>query len=395
MLDVGVIIVVLLLGFRCKNLFKETLSSFDRKTLNLLWIYHLIFAVIYYFYVNVNSGDAKNYWFTVKEQVDTGLWDYIQLGFGTYFMYALNYIPSAIMQLSFLTGSLMYALVGYLGFVYLYVIFKERIKYNTNIFKIPLFPILLFLPNMHFWTCNVGKDTLLFFCIMFMFYGMSRSKIHWGKIVFSLLLAYLVRPHIAAFLVAAFGFAYLLDGDLKGYQKAFFIMVMIAGFALVYESLMQYLRIESFDLDTISSYSDDKVTKLSRDSTGSSVDMSSYPLPLKVFTFLYRPLFIDANGILGMLASVENFILLGLSVKLLWLNPFKIFFKSKTFFKALSVFLILGAISFSLILGNLGIMLRQKNMFIPALLFICLWAFSYKTEKKVSLIPNPPSVNKD
>ncbi|QIE58269.1 hypothetical protein G5B37_01400 [Rasiella rasia] len=347
-------------------------------------MYHLLFAVLFYFYVNQAGGDAKNYWFTVKENLDIGIIDYIELGFGTYFMYALNYLPSGVMDLTFFTGSIFYALIGYFGFVYLYIVFKERIKYNTYIFKIPLFPTILFLPNLHFWSSNVGKDTLLFFCIALLFYAIKSPKQHIWKILLSLGLAYLVRPHIAAYLIAAFGVALLLDANLKLYKKLFIMAIIVAGFALIFDSLVAYLRIDSFDIDTIMSYSEDKVTKLSRDHTGSSVDISSYSYPLKVFTFLYRPLFIDGLSAFGLLASLENLILIILSVKLLLTNPWRYLKKSNSFVKALIIFFLLGALTFSLILGNLGIMLRQKNMFIPALLFICLWTFSYHTEVKTS-----------
>ncbi len=390
MLDISIIIIILLLGFNFKNSFKNTFSSYDKKVLNWLWVYHLLFAVVFYFYVNQTGGDARNYWFTVKENLDVGILDYVELGFGTYFMYAINYIPSAVLDISFFTGSIFYALIGYFAFVYLYIIFKERIKYNTRYFKIPLFPTILFLPNLHFWSCNVGKDTLLFFCIALLFYAIKSPRKHIWKVIFSLALAYLVRPHIAAYLIASFSVALLLDANLKLYKKLIIISAIAAGFILIFDSLVGYLRIDSFDVDSIMSYSEDKAMKLSRDHTGSSVDIASYSYPLKVFTFIYRPLFIDGMSVFGILASIENLILLGLSLKLLVINPLILIRKGDSFVKALTIFFLLGALTFSLILGNLGIMLRQKNMFIPALLFICLWAFSYTTEEKLKKIPSPP-----
>lgn len=376
MLDICIVIIVLLAGFNIKKLFKERLTKKDNKVLDLLWVYHLLFAFIFYFYVNANGGDARNYWFTVKENIDAGFLDYFSLGFGTYFMYALNYFPSKILGLSFMTGSLLYALLGYVGFIYFYIIFKERIDFNTRIFKVKLFPFLFFLPNLHFWTSNVGKDTLLFFCIALFCYGVQKPKEHIIKIVIALALAYFARPHIAVFLILAFGIGVVTHNSLKAYQKIFFIALLSTLFVLFFDTITTYLRIESFNLDTISNYSEDKVTKLSRENTGSSVDISSYPFPLKVFTFLYRPLFFDINGVMAIIASMENLVLLILSIKLLWLNPFKVFKAGDYFIRSLFVFLIFGVVTFSLILGNLGIMLRQKNMFIPSLLFICLWAFS-------------------
>ncbi len=383
MLDICIITIVVLLGFNFKGFFKEKLTKKDYRVLNMLWLYHMAFAIIFYFYVNANGGDARNYWFTVKESVDTGFLDYFSLGFGTYFMYALNYFPSKVLDLSFITGSFMYALLGYIGFIYFYILFKERIFYNTKIFTVNLFPLLFFLPNLHFWTSNVGKDTLLFFCIALFFYGMQKPTDHIIKILFALALAYFARPHIAVFLILSFGIGALSHNSLKMYQKVFFIAVIIAAFLLFFDNITSYLRIESFNLDTISNYSEDKATKLSRDYTGSRIDISSYPFPLKVFTFLYRPFFFDINGPLAVVASIENLILLLLSIKFIILNPFRLFRAADFFTRSLVMFLAFGVVTFSLILGNLGIMLRQKNMFIPALLFICLWSFSYHLKTKL------------
>ncbi|QNJ98945.1 hypothetical protein ALE3EI_2407 [Constantimarinum furrinae] len=384
MLDICLIIILLFLGFKAKYLFRHQLDKSDSKTLNLLWAYHLVICVAFYFYVLANGGDAITYWTEFEVNPNMTMADYFSLGFGTYFMYVLNYIPSKLFELSFLTGSVAYALLGYIGFLFFYVIFKQRIAFNSKLFQLNLFPFIFFLPNLHFWTAGVGKDTLMFFCIAIFFYAMQQPKKHLIKILLAMFLVYFTRPHIAAFLLLSFGIGYILDGGLKVYVKIFFFIILVGAFVGFFDTIMLYLRIENFDLETISSYSEDKVSKLSRSHTGTGVDISSYSFPLKVFTFLFRPLFFDVNGVLAIIASLENLLLLILTAKFIWLNPIKLFFKASYFFKSLFIFFILGVISFSLILGNLGIMLRQKNMFIPALLFLCLWAFSYSIQNRTA-----------
>tara|TARA_R100000988_G_C3940548_1_gene135992 strand:- start:16 stop:582 length:567 start_codon:yes stop_codon:yes gene_type:complete len=182
---------------------------------------------------------------------------------------------------------------------------------------------------------------------------------------------------------------YLLDGNLKIYHKIFIGSVFLIAFISLFDNIMAFLRIEDLNIESLDQFSDDKVSKLSRSHTGSTIDISSYPYPLKIFTFLYRPLFFDINGVLAIVASFENLLLLILTWKLFRVNPIKIFNAGNYLVKSLFLFLIIGTLSFSLILGNLGIMLRQKNMFIPALLFICLWAFSYTTEKKLQNLADP------
>lgn len=202
------------------------------------------------------------------------------------------------------------------------------------------------------------------------------------KIVLALILSYIVRPHITIFLIASFGLGYVLDGNLKTYQKILIGGVFLIAFVSLFDNIMAFLKIEDLNTETIDQFAENRVSGLSRDHTGSGVDISSYPFPLKVFTFLYRPLFFDINGVLAIVASFENLLLLVLSWRFIRLNPIKIFNAANYMFKSMFIFLIIGSVTFSIILGNLGIMLRQKNMFIPALLFICLWSFSYNAEKK-------------
>jgi hypothetical protein len=383
-MDLIVIIFFIFLGFVAKTWFDFKFSRYDKKILSYLWTLHLFIAIAFYLYVNANGGDARNYWFTVKYYENKYFIDYLELGLGTNFMYVINYFPSKILGLSFLAGSIIYAFVGYLAFIFYYVLFKKYINYNFKFLGFYVFPLILFLPNLHFWSAGVGKDTLLFFCIGIFFYGIVDYKSNLLKILFALLLSYFVRPHITLFLFFSTGFAAILSGKLKLYQKIFLFVIFAAIVAVLINPLIAFLNLEELDTESVTNFSSTSVENLSRETTGSSVDISGYPLPLKIFTFLFRPLFFDASGILGLVASVENLILFILTFKFFKLNPFKMFKRGPMLFKNMMIFLIMGSISFSLILGNLGIMLRQKNMFMPSLIFIILWSISYAQQRKLT-----------
>lgn len=385
-MDIVIIIVLVLLGFLSKNWFKLHLNNYDRKILNILWVYHILIAFIFYFYIINFGGDAWKYWHNPKFST-LSFTDFLSGSLGTNFMYVINYFPSKILDLSFLTGSILYAYLGHLGFLCFYVLFKRNIAFNSKFLNINLFPLILFLPNLHFWSAGIGKDTLLFLCIALFLYGMQNPGKHLIKILFALVLSYFLRPHITLFLIMSFGIAFTFAGNIKAYKKTIIIGIFLVGFIIIFNPLMSFLNIEQLDTETLDSYASSSAESLSRDTTGSRVDISGYPFPLKVFTFLYRPLFFDASGILGLVASLENLILLLLSIKFVRLNPIKLFKRADYLFKGMFVFLLIGTTSFSIILGNLGIMLRQKNMFMPALLFIILWGLSYqyhlKTKNKV------------
>lgn len=380
MLDFIIIVFIVILGFNLKYLFKKRIDRKYDKYLNGLWICHILIGYAFYLYVNSYGGDARNYWFTVKYNIDLSIVDYFSRGLGTNSMYVLTYFPSKILDLSFLTGSAIYAFIGYLGFLLYFSFFLKHIRFNSKIGRFNLFPLVLFLPNLHFWSSGVGKDTLLFFCIALFVYSIDNFRKNIILIIFSLSLAYFIRPHISFFLIASFAFAFLLDGNLKSYQKILISAVFFVIFLLLFNRILSYLKIESIDSETLSQFSESKVEGLSRSSTGSSVDISGYPLPFKILTFLYRPFFFDINGILAIVASFENLILFILTLKFFRNNPLKILSGSGFLIKGIVIFFLIGTISFSFILGNLGIMLRQKNMFIPLLIFIVLYTLSKNKE---------------
>jgi hypothetical protein len=111
----------------------------------------------------------------------------------------------------------------------------------------------------------------------------------------------------------------------------------------------------------------------------SGLDLENYSQGFKLFTFLFRPLFVDAPGIMGIISSFENVFILFLTIQ--FLVNFPLFWSGSTGFHKIAFFVfLLSAISLAQISGNLGIAIRQKSQIFP-LLFIVL-AFSNSFQKK-------------
>jgi hypothetical protein len=93
---------------------------------------------------------------------------------------------------------------------------------------------------------------------------------------------------------------------------------------------------------------------------------------MQVFTFLYRPLFFDAPGLLGLIVSVENVFYLLFTLRLLSIKGFNYLITSNflvktSFFSFLTVTIALAQIS-----GNLGLAIRQKSQVMILFLFVIL-----------------------
>ena len=112
-----------------------------------------------------------------------------------------------------------------------------------------------------------------------------------------------------------------------------------------------------------------------------SIDTSSYNIPLKLFTYMFRPLFFDARGLFPLLLSFDNLVLL-----LTFTYPFlRIMYQLK--FRTLK----LNATNYFLIIysslswffyaqstSNLGLAARHKIMILPAIFCLSLF-FSRKS----------------
>lgn len=365
---------IILLGFLFINSFKNRISENNLLTLNKLYLYHIAFGIYFCFFV---YGDAIGYWRYAKWMTYSDFIYSLTQYQGTYFIYALNYFPSNVLDLSYFTGTLIYTLIGFIGFTYFYIIAVDLIPTNATFKGYYLFPLLFYMPNLHFWSCGVGKDTLLFFCIGLFSYGLLAPFKRLPFIIFALVFSYFIRPHITLFMLIAYGIAYFTGKDISIFKRILFFGAMIGIAIAILPMVMKFAKVEEASLDEFSKFSVNKAASLSTANSQSAVDISSYPFPLKVFTFLYRPLFFDINGIPSVLASLENLFLLMLSFNVFKTQPLASFRKSPFVIQGMIYFLLIGTLVFSQSLGNVGIMIRMRNMFLPGFLIFILWHFSF------------------
>jgi hypothetical protein len=374
------IALLFLTGYFFIQSFATKLSEANLNTLKKLFVFHIVFGTYFCFYV---QGDAIGYWSQAKNMTYSNFIYALSEQQGTYFIYALNYFPANILNLSYFTGTMLYSLIGFIGMTYFYVIAVELIPNNPQYKGYYLFPLLFFLPNLHFWSCAVGKDALLFFCIAIYTYGLMLPINRITMIILGLVLSYFIRPHITLFMLLGFGIAYFSGKNISVVQRIFFFGIIIGSIIFILPNVLEFAKIEEASVDSFNSFSESKAALLNRSHTNSAIDISSYPFPLKVFTFLYRPFFFDINGIPALLASFENLLLLVLSLTVLKNKPLQTFRNAPFVIQGMVYFFIIGTLAFSQSLGNVGIMIRMRNMFLPGLIIYIFWHFSYWQSKEL------------
>lgn len=379
-LDILYIPLFVFLAIQFPKLLVEKNEQAYLPILKNLALYHFLLGIAYFFTTNNGGGDAWGYWRAPKTMSFEKFLQGIRSGEGTEFMMALNYIPTNIMGMSFLANTFFFSMLGSFGITYFFLIAARTVPYNKIINGYVLFPLIFFLPNLHFWSAGVGKDTTLFLCIGMFSYGLMKPFQRIPLLVIPMLLSIGIRPHITLFIMIGFGLAYVLGGKVSPAQRFIFSAAMIGIGLAILPSVMEFAKIEEASAEGFDKFAQGKAAVLSRGHTGSAIDISSYPFPLKVLTFWFRPFFFDVRNINGLIASLENLALVIVFVKAMRTNPLKAFKAAPFVIKGLVIFLIVGTLAFSQSLGNVGIMIRMRNMFLPGMIIYLMWIFSYEQQ---------------
>src|SRR5690606_27252126 len=215
-LDFLYIPLIVMAGMGFISLFRSELSPVNFKALQYLFFFHLLLGVYYCFFI---QGDAIGYWRIPKSYTFETFTQGIFNGEGTMFMYALNFLFSNLLEMSYLSNTLLFSLFGFMGMCFFYMVAVKTIPYTKLLNGYALFPLLFFLPNLHFWSSGVGKDTTLFLCIGMFAYGIMKPFKRIPLIALGLLLAMAIRPHMVLFLFVGFGVAYVFGGKVSALQR--------------------------------------------------------------------------------------------------------------------------------------------------------------------------------
>lgn len=375
------VLVLMIFFFGANQLFFATYqkkhSFFDKKKMNVLYLYHLTFYGVYTWYAYNNSSDSHNYFREISTH--TGSW--LELfGTDTNFINFVSY-PFYYIGFSYDMIMLTFSWFGYLGFIYAYLFFREKIPVKITVFKrIDLLTLILFFPNMHFWTASLGKGSAIFLGLMMFTYAIINPKSRIFLLILGSVIIFYIRPHV--FMFVAIG---AILGNMSGkekiplWQKMMVFVVMIGALILLQDQILGVMNLQNSDnlIEDFEAAAEKNAQDLS--DTSSGVDMSSYPLPLKLFTFWFRPLFIDAPNFLGIIISFENFIYLLLFFKICKTDFIKFIRKSPALVKMCLVIFFTASLAMTFIMSNLGIIMRQKTMVMYFLFFVIYY---YLAEKK-------------
>lgn len=336
----------------------------------LIGVLHLLFTFFYYYLTLDNVADAVGYYRRVLYLYDS--WGET-FGQGTTFIYFTLYPLVKFFGLSYFGSYFIYSFLGLLGFYYLLnVLINITDKKWSNWFYI------LLLPNAHYWTVGIGKDSLIFFGISFLVYLYFFKK-KWFLYIFPLLLVAFIRLHTLFFILTAFGATQILLNKKIKISTKILVFVLLGGILfLLFPFLMA--RVGFLDTESILSQFEDLAGQ--KIEGGSSIYMGDKTLLVKWLSYMFRPLFYDVFNVLSLIVSFENALWLAFFYKIFKNSRKKIQVKYQEFywFTFSAVFFI--TIPAAYLLYNLGIAVRQKTMIIP-FLFILMFLSIFRLKKDI------------
>lgn len=355
---------------------------FKRKLVNLLFLYHIFFQIVYYTYALLNRSDSHLYF----ERPSTSQKQWVEFfGTSTTFIDFLAWPFINILHFNYEMMMAFFGWLGYLGFVYAYLFFRENIPIKIKVFRnIDFLTLILFLPNMHFWTASLGKGAPIFLGLMMFAYAIKEPRKRWLTLLLGSLLIYFIRPHVFLFVAVGTVLGYFSGREkISFWKKALVVGIMLGGLILVQDQILGMAGLNNSDdlIQDFEEFSEDRAGELSK--SGSGVDMTSYPLPIKLFTFWFRPLFFDAPGVLGLIVSVENLIYLLLFFKIFKRGFFKFLRKSPISVKMSAVVFITSSFAMVFVMSNLGIMMRQKSMVMYFLFFVIYYFLAQEKYSRI------------
>ncbi|WP_338412418.1 hypothetical protein MN210_17635 [Psychrobacter raelei] len=334
----------------------------------ILYVWHTLFAAIYYLFSLSNVSDAKGYYRSSITE------DSFQFYPGSPFVNYIASIFSRGIDASYLNTALVFSIIGALGLVLFYLSLKKYLNSLSSYWF-----LILLLPSMSFWTSSLSKDSISFFAVCLLIYAITTSKktILLSSIAFFAM--FMVRPHIGALILASYVIYFIIRAKVHILFKVITIPAILAGLLLSISFVEQYIGLDESSADGYMDYID-KRESVSQ-TGGSAVDISSMSYPMKMFTYTFRPLPFEAHSITALVNSIENTLLLFAFIYIVIKTRFKLrpFIQDKNMW--LFAYLMLTSSVLALTTANLGIATRQKWMFMPVIIYLLIYVFhQYRTD---------------
>ncbi|MFN3943468.1 MAG: hypothetical protein ACK4K7_00895 [Allosphingosinicella sp.] len=324
-----------------------------------LLLIHICASFAYYSYTQEFGGDVHLYYYDPIGY--HGDWS-----FGTAFLISFVQTAKNTLGGTFLDYFMVFQAIGFWGILFLIRTFDD-VHEELELPRTGLPYLLLFIPGVHFWTSAIGKDAPLFLGVAMCVFAAFRLKSRWPLVIAGIFIMVLVRPHIALITVMTLAIAVFFEPRTRTLVKSALLAVTMVGAVAVAATVQSSFTVDLSNAESVSEFFER--TSTIGEESGGDVSIVGASFPVKLFSLLFRPMFLDAVGMLGYVASLENLLLLFIFLLLVRHARTSAALARKVFFARFAlVFFIALTILLAMVNYNVGLGLRQKMMMMPALL---------------------------
>ncbi len=320
-------------------------------------------------------------------------------GLGYYFAFTvIGYARHFLLGNSFLSCFLVSGAIAFVASVYYLLTYKillDRLskphflyRYDAKQLTLPAF-LLLCWPSYFFWSSALVKDNFAFLSIGMILFVVAQSKITLSNLITLAIggfLGLIVRPYLFVIFIFS-AFLYLIWGSKwNAGVKIAVIGMLCLGTFLMLPILGDYAMMLRFSGTTLTEVGQFAVRQQQYMNIGSSIPIPTHDphltflfIPYLVLVNLFLPLGIGASNAIGLISSIENAYLLGWVV-VFWRNRviWKLVRDKLSITVYFFIFSLFGMSCLSIMNSNLGLAMREKMMYVPALLMCVFLTYAYR-----------------
>lgn len=332
----------------------------SRKRSLLIYAWHSMFCVLYVLYTIANGADAQIYYMKA-------LSGELAFSLGTKAVVSLTTLLVNGLNLSFLGACLLFNIFGTIGLQAFDASLQSACADKSRLMR-RFATLIVFLPSISFWSSALGKDSLSFMAAGITLWSVIGTRPRVAPLVFAITVMLVVRPHIAGLMVGALAGSLIVQRKIPLVQRIIFGFAAFAAAAVMIPLAMNYAGLgEEAGTDELMEYVEERQSHNTQG--GSSIDIASMSPPMQLFSYLFRPMPIEARSVFALAASADNLVLL-----ILFVGGMAKILSGKRRLPGNRSFLWIYSVSTWMILAvttaNMGIAVRQKWMFAPMLIYL-------------------------
>ena len=173
----------------------------------------------------------------------------------------------------------------------------------------PLALVMFCWPSLVFWPSSIGKESMVLLALGMISIAIIGERRNWALLGLSMMLAFLIRPHVAGLLGVGLVMFDTLDKQLK--RSAVLLRLTVSSLVAVWLVIQgaATIGVDATVLDSVTEEIQYRSNNTNRG--GSSMgarNIDAVSLPLGLFNVLFRPLPFEARGPTMAIAAIEVFV---------------------------------------------------------------------------------------